>query len=260
MNGSIMRKIGRNEPCPCGSGKKFKHCHLGREEELSVIQTDGMAMETAQSITALPRVDYGRSKEFGEVIGFKELTGNSRFSGIKFIDFDAYVELESFDKGNLTRLQHKCGALIVNPKKTEIADAGNIYMAITPDIDSSSLIHELAHILDFLGGSGLLPGSALEISIATRIPMDHLDHLKEYGNWLDYLADTLSVEFNAEDMIISYLNKHDMLIASSLLKSKDIDGLIARSEKMSAFLVKNKNAINELIKERIGYLGGSSLL
>jgi preprotein translocase subunit SecA len=27
------RKIGRNEPCPCGSGKKYKHCHgaLARE-------------------------------------------------------------------------------------------------------------------------------------------------------------------------------------------------------------------------------------
>jgi preprotein translocase subunit SecA len=27
------RKVGRNEPCPCGSGKKFKHCHgqLARE-------------------------------------------------------------------------------------------------------------------------------------------------------------------------------------------------------------------------------------
>ena len=24
------RKIGRNEPCPCGSGKKYKHCH-GRD-------------------------------------------------------------------------------------------------------------------------------------------------------------------------------------------------------------------------------------
>jgi len=24
------RKIGRNEPCPCGSGKKYKHCHLGK--------------------------------------------------------------------------------------------------------------------------------------------------------------------------------------------------------------------------------------
>jgi uncharacterized protein YecA (UPF0149 family) len=21
-------KVGRNEPCPCGSGKKFKKCHL----------------------------------------------------------------------------------------------------------------------------------------------------------------------------------------------------------------------------------------
>jgi preprotein translocase subunit SecA len=21
------KKIGRNDPCPCGSGKKYKHCH-----------------------------------------------------------------------------------------------------------------------------------------------------------------------------------------------------------------------------------------
>jgi preprotein translocase subunit SecA len=21
------RKVGRNQPCPCGSGKKYKHCH-----------------------------------------------------------------------------------------------------------------------------------------------------------------------------------------------------------------------------------------
>ena len=21
------KKVGRNQPCPCGSGKKFKHCH-----------------------------------------------------------------------------------------------------------------------------------------------------------------------------------------------------------------------------------------
>ena len=23
----ITKKIGRNEPCPCGSGKKYKQCH-----------------------------------------------------------------------------------------------------------------------------------------------------------------------------------------------------------------------------------------
>jgi uncharacterized protein YecA (UPF0149 family) len=25
-----VMKVGRNEPCPCGSGKKFKKCHLGQ--------------------------------------------------------------------------------------------------------------------------------------------------------------------------------------------------------------------------------------
>lgn len=27
-----MGKIGRNDPCPCGSGKKYKKCHLGEDE------------------------------------------------------------------------------------------------------------------------------------------------------------------------------------------------------------------------------------
>jgi len=26
-----MKKIGRNDPCPCGSGKKYKKCHMGKE-------------------------------------------------------------------------------------------------------------------------------------------------------------------------------------------------------------------------------------
>jgi SEC-C motif len=26
-----MKDVGRNDPCPCGSGKKFKKCCLGKE-------------------------------------------------------------------------------------------------------------------------------------------------------------------------------------------------------------------------------------
>ncbi len=29
-----FREPGRNDPCPCGSGKKYKHCHLGRLDEI----------------------------------------------------------------------------------------------------------------------------------------------------------------------------------------------------------------------------------
>jgi preprotein translocase subunit SecA len=24
---NTLPKVGRNDPCPCGSGKKYKHCH-----------------------------------------------------------------------------------------------------------------------------------------------------------------------------------------------------------------------------------------
>ncbi|MGH6681278.1 MAG: SEC-C metal-binding domain-containing protein, partial [Bradyrhizobium sp.] len=27
-----MAKIGRNEPCPCGSGRKYKQCCLAKDE------------------------------------------------------------------------------------------------------------------------------------------------------------------------------------------------------------------------------------
>jgi hypothetical protein len=30
-----MSKIGRNDPCPCGSGKKYKNCHLSQDKEQS---------------------------------------------------------------------------------------------------------------------------------------------------------------------------------------------------------------------------------
>ena len=36
------RMPGRNDPCPCGSGRKFKVCHLGREQELlAILQQQG---------------------------------------------------------------------------------------------------------------------------------------------------------------------------------------------------------------------------
>ena len=32
-----LGKIGRNDPCPCGSGKKFKKCHEGKLDELALV-------------------------------------------------------------------------------------------------------------------------------------------------------------------------------------------------------------------------------
>ena len=33
MDTEIFKNVGRNEPCPCGSGKKFKRCHGEQQQE-----------------------------------------------------------------------------------------------------------------------------------------------------------------------------------------------------------------------------------
>jgi len=35
----VVEPISRNAPCPCGSGKKYKHCHLGKPIGMTRRQT-----------------------------------------------------------------------------------------------------------------------------------------------------------------------------------------------------------------------------
>jgi hypothetical protein len=48
-----MGKIGRNEQCPCGSGKKFKHCCLPKEQA-GLVRTNP---EAALKISLLSEID-----------------------------------------------------------------------------------------------------------------------------------------------------------------------------------------------------------
>jgi len=53
-----MRKIGRNDPCPCGSGKKYKHCCHPRDGASRVVRLvdERMRGEQAEARTAVLRV------------------------------------------------------------------------------------------------------------------------------------------------------------------------------------------------------------
>jgi hypothetical protein len=42
-------KVGRNDPCPCGSGKKYKHCHGRAGRTASSQQTNGQARRPSKS-------------------------------------------------------------------------------------------------------------------------------------------------------------------------------------------------------------------
>lgn len=47
-----QKKVGRNDPCPCGSGKKYKNCHMLQEKETAKTYTpSGKRKFTAKVIS-----------------------------------------------------------------------------------------------------------------------------------------------------------------------------------------------------------------
>jgi methionyl aminopeptidase len=47
--------VGRNDPCPCGSGKKFKKCHGGGQNSAPVVPENGITIKSATEIESMRR-------------------------------------------------------------------------------------------------------------------------------------------------------------------------------------------------------------
>ena len=50
-------KIGRNDPCWCGSGKKYKVCHASFDQRLAKCQLDGLPVLDHKLIKTVPQVE-----------------------------------------------------------------------------------------------------------------------------------------------------------------------------------------------------------
>jgi len=248
-----MKKIGRNEPCPCGSGKKFKNCHLGKEDD--IIQ-DGMSEfseEMSKRITSLMQVDYGRSREILESLDIPELTGSPL--GIKLVDLNEYDKLDLFGRQPARGGKDSKGGVVINVLKTQKTDPDNIYIAVSPKIGDHVFVHELAHVLDYLGGSKLMPGIATALSFEAGIPVEHLEHPHEFGYWLGYLKEKFHIQLDADDTIISFLYDNDMLIKGEVIAKQDLFVLRTKSERILKFLSDKSAEIDALICELPGYIG-----
>jgi hypothetical protein len=248
-----MKKIGRNEPCPCGSGKKFKNCHLGKEDDMIQAGMSDFSEEMSARITSLKQVRYGRSKEMIDALDIKELTGSP--AGIKFIDLTEYDKLDLFGRQPTQGGKDNKGGVVVNILKTQKTDPDNIYIAISPQISDHVLAHELAHVLDYLGGSKLMPGIATPLSFELGVPVEHLEHPHEFCYWLKFLQDKFDIQLDADDTIIFYLYKNEMLIRGDVIAKADSFVLKTKSERILKFLSENSAELDALICELPGYIG-----
>lgn len=64
-----MAKIGRNEPCPCLSGKKYKHCCSLKEQRIKPQPTPQQALKITLTggVRAIQREAMQRRKKFHEL-------------------------------------------------------------------------------------------------------------------------------------------------------------------------------------------------
>jgi hypothetical protein len=248
-----MIKIGRNDPCPCGSGKKFKKCHMGREDELALDGMGEISVEKSAMITSLPEVSYGRSREMAGALDIQELTGSR--TGIRFVDLREYSDLNIFGSIHPKASEGKSGGVFINLYKTQPTDPHNVYLALSPDIDDSTLIHELAHVLDYLGGSKLMPGALEPFGLELNLPREHLEHPEEYGYWLNHLKQKFDVQLDADDSIILYLYQNGMLINGSEIQAGNRLVLRSKSDRIMRFLSSRSQEIDTLIRNLPGYIG-----
>ena len=55
----MANKTGRNDPCPCGSGKKYKQCHLGLANDPS--RSTGPSATSAPTIPLTEQAGWARA-------------------------------------------------------------------------------------------------------------------------------------------------------------------------------------------------------
>jgi tetratricopeptide (TPR) repeat protein len=191
---SALPKVGRNEPCPCGSGRKFKVCHLGREGDVASVDAAGALLQKlwrwldrpggrrlAHDLTLEARPDEALSEEDDDE---RALLAN------EFID-----DILLFDRGQLERFValHQS---IVPPPELELAriwidSRRSLYevrsvrpgslvvrdlVVSGPDVElADQALSRQAERLDLLclrlvpdGSDGLMPTTAMSVPRAQR--------------------------------------------------------------------------------------------
>ncbi len=243
-------QVGRNDPCPCGSGKKFKKCHLGRESEIKAQRLNIDPYDAAKLIVALPECAHPRAAEMAASLELTTAAGKRL--AVRLKDLAAYLQLGLFGQEATAA---DLGGVLINPQRTRLLDSESVYLALSPTADDSTVIHQLAHAADLVMGSGLEPAQAAEAARASGLPSEMVEHPQEFGDALLTLAQKFGVELDAEDEIVAMLARRQLLLPSKLVAAGKREDLVAAAGKALSYLRDNQDEVDARIKSRRGYVG-----
>ena len=246
-------KIDRNGPCPCGSGKKFKKCHLGREAELVAQRLNMDPYQAGQLILGLPECVHPQAAQMVEALKPQSPSGKEYTIVIK--DLNAYLGLGLYGQ---EAAPQGAGGILINPQKTRVLAPGKIFLALSPQAHPSTVVHQLAHALDLICGSALPPGRGQALSYETGLPVELLEHPQEFGQQLLELSQRFGVELDAEDEIVGFLARRQLLLPGLTIAEGKSEALLEAAEKALRCLRENQEELDARIRTRAGYTGEGS--
>ena len=92
------RKLGRNEPCWCGSGKKYKHCHSDFDSKLEDFANHGAVVPTRSLIKTPEQIE--KIKESAKVnIAVLDYVAEHIKAGVTTEEIDQWVYNETVKRG-----------------------------------------------------------------------------------------------------------------------------------------------------------------
>lgn len=95
---NVLHKLGRNDPCWCGSGKKYKHCHCDFDEKLEQFEFEGSIIPPRDIIKTPEQI--AKIKKSAEVnIAVLDYVGEHIKAGISTAEIDKWVYDETVKRG-----------------------------------------------------------------------------------------------------------------------------------------------------------------
>lgn len=246
-----INNISRNDLCPCGSGKKFKKCHMGRENELLNDTLNVDPSKLAQQIVGLPPATHPRASEMAASMEITSPAGKE--IKVKLVDLAAYQNLTPYARQSGGA--QGGGGVVINPLKTRLLDPGFVYLALSPDAGESTVVHELAHVEDIISGSCVPSGKAQQMAGEMEVPLELLEHPQEFGDKMVELSEKFEVELDAEDEIIAILTRRKLLLPARTVAKADKAEIVAAAEKAMRYMNENQDEIKARISSREGYQG-----
>jgi hypothetical protein len=246
---NMNEKIGRNDPCYCGSGKKYKQCHMKIEQELA---KEERAWESAAGFLRRDLIAFAREERFAESFaagislffnGYHTIETAQQMSepeSLRFFDWFTH-DYAPVDRQRLIEVYHAEKGDLMDEKESNVlkgwlgAGPVSAYTLVDASGEGKQTLHlrnlldDGEHVVDQSGGPGraeagdvliarLLPfRDQIRMSGATGfLPAEEASELEPFilGQWESYQED--SPESNWADFARqrSYLLAHYELEAA----------------------------------------------